>query len=81
MFTSDIIMKLVKEDLLKRVTMNPKVSFGKPAIRNMRYLVEIMLDLLAAGMMVDEILEDYPDLEKAGMHPFCQRSSSCEKYA
>jgi len=54
----------MKEDLLKRITMNPKVSFGKPAIRNMRYPVEIMLDLLAAGMTMEEILEDYPDLER-----------------
>jgi len=54
----------MKEDLLKRITMNPKVSFGKPAIRNMRYPVEIMLDLLAAGMTMEGILEDYPDLER-----------------
>lgn len=53
-----------KEALLKRITMNPKVSFGKPTIRNMRYPVEIILDLLAAGMTSEEILEDYPDLEK-----------------
>ena len=44
--------------------MNPKVSFGKPTIRNKRYPVEIMLDLLAAGMSIEEILEDYPDLER-----------------
>ena len=44
--------------------MNPKVCFGKPTIRNKRYPVEIMLDLLAAGMSIEEILEDYPDLEK-----------------
>lgn len=43
--------------------MNPNVSFGKPTIRNMRYPVEIMLDLLAAGMTMEEILEDYQDLE------------------
>ena len=49
---------------MKRITMNPKISFGKPTIRNMRYPVEIMLDLLAAGMTTEEILEDYPDLEK-----------------
>ena len=54
----------MKEKLLKRITMNPKISFGKPTIRNMRYPVEIMLDLLAAGMTTEEILEDYPDLEK-----------------
>ena len=44
--------------------MNPNVSFGKPTIRNMRYPVEVMLDLLGAGMTTEEILEDYPDLEK-----------------
>ena len=54
----------MKEELLKRVTMNPKVCFGKPTIRNMRYPVEIILDLLVAGMTTEEILEDYPDLEK-----------------
>jgi uncharacterized protein (DUF433 family) len=51
------------KDLLSRITINPKVSFGKPTIRNMRYPVEIILDLLSAGMTVQEILEDYPDLE------------------
>ncbi len=44
--------------------MNPKICFGKPTVRNMRYPVEIMLDLLAACMTTEEILEDYPDLEK-----------------
>ena len=44
--------------------MNPEVSFGKPNIRNMRYPVEIMLDLIGSGMSFEEILEDYPDLER-----------------
>lgn len=52
------------EDLLKRITMNPKICFGKPTIRNMRYPVEFVLDLLSANMTPEEILEDYPDLEK-----------------
>lgn len=51
-------------DLLSRITINPNVSFGKPTIRNMRYPVEIILDLLSAGMTHQEILEDYPDLEE-----------------
>ena len=50
--------------LLARITMNPNISFGKPTIRDMRYLVEIMLDLLSAGMTMEEVLEDYPDIEK-----------------
>ena len=54
----------MEKDLLKRITMNPKVCFGKPTIRNMRYPVETILDLMSAGMTFEEILEDYPDLEK-----------------
>jgi len=53
-----------EKDLLSRITINPNVSFGKPTIRNMRYPVEIILDLLSAGMTHQEILEDYPDLEE-----------------
>jgi len=52
------------ENLLKRITINPDILFGKPSIRNMRYSVSMILDLLAAGMTMEEILEDYPDLEK-----------------
>ena len=48
----------------KRITLNPKVCFGKPTIRNMRYPVETILDLMSAGMTTEELLEDYPDLEK-----------------
>ena len=51
-------------ELLQRITLNPKVCFGKPTIRNMRYPVETMLDLMSAGMTTEELLEDYPDLEK-----------------
>lgn len=51
-------------DLLKRITLNPNVCFGKPTIRNMRYPVEMILDLLAAGMTFDELVQDYPDLER-----------------
>ena len=51
-------------NLLDRITLNPNVCFGKPTIRNMRYPVEMILDLLSAGMSEDELLEDYPDLER-----------------
>ncbi len=52
------------DELLKRITLNPKVCFGKPTIRNLRYSVEWILDLLSSGMTYDEILEDYEDLAK-----------------
>jgi uncharacterized protein (DUF433 family) len=45
--------------LLDRITLNPEILFGKPSIRNMRYPVEMILDLLSAGMSNSEILEDY----------------------
>ncbi|MBX2926548.1 MAG: DUF433 domain-containing protein [Saprospiraceae bacterium] len=51
-------------DILKRITINPNVCFGKPTVRNLRYPVEFILDILAAGMTHQEILEDYPDLEE-----------------
>jgi len=54
----------MENDLLKRITLNPNVCFGKPTIHNMRYPVEMILDLLAAGMTFEELLEDYPDLER-----------------
>jgi uncharacterized protein (DUF433 family) len=52
------------EALLQRITINPNVCFGKPTVRNLRYPVEFILEILAAGMTHQEILEDYPDLEE-----------------
>jgi uncharacterized protein (DUF433 family) len=48
---------------IDRITINPDICHGKPTIRNMRYPVEMILDLLSAGMTSDEIIEDYPALE------------------
>ena len=53
------------ENLLERISLNPDVCHGKPTIRNMRYPVEMILDLLSAGMSQEEILKDYPALELA----------------
>ncbi len=55
---------IMADDLLKRITINPNVCFGKPILRNLRYPVELILELLSAGMTTPEILEDYPDLEE-----------------
>ncbi|MCY7350025.1 MAG: DUF433 domain-containing protein [Cytophagaceae bacterium] len=53
------------DNLLTRITLNPNVCHGKPTIRNKRYPVELILDLLASGMTHAEILADYPTLEEA----------------
>jgi uncharacterized protein (DUF433 family) len=51
-------------ELLDRITLNPKVCSGRPTIRNMRFTVSQLLELLAGGMDAEEILSDYPYLEK-----------------
>lgn len=51
------------QNLLKRITLDPEICHGKPCIRNLRYPVEFILELLSAGMSNDEILDDYEDLE------------------
>lgn len=51
------------EDIIKRITINPEVCNGKPTIRNMRFTVSQMLELLASGMSKEEILNDYPYIE------------------
>lgn len=50
--------------LIDRITINPSICHGKPVIRGLRYPVENMLELMASGMSIDELLIDYPDLEK-----------------
>ncbi|WP_281636078.1 DUF433 domain-containing protein [Flavobacterium marginilacus] len=52
------------ENLISRITINPDVCHGKPTVRNMRWPVEIILDMLGSGMEIKEILEDHPELEK-----------------
>lgn len=56
-------LQFMEKDLLKRITLLPDICFGKPSIRGLRYPVELILDLLSAGMTEHEILSDYPDLE------------------
>jgi uncharacterized protein (DUF433 family) len=52
------------EDLLKRITIDPDICHGKPTIRGLRYPIEAILELLDTGMSIEEILEEYEDLEK-----------------
>lgn len=50
--------------LLGRIEIHPEVMLGKPVIRSTRITVEILLEKLAAGANTEEILGDYPDLER-----------------
>jgi uncharacterized protein (DUF433 family) len=49
---------------IERITLDPEICHGKPCIRGLRYPVENVLEWLAGGMSIDEILADYEDLER-----------------
>ncbi len=54
----------MEKELLARITTNPGIFNGKPIIRGMRFKVSDVLDYLFSGMTADEIIEDFPYLEK-----------------
>jgi len=51
-----------EQQLLERITLNPQVMMGKPVIRGTRLTVEYILNLLAHGASIDEILDEYDGL-------------------
>jgi len=53
----------LKEHLLARITVNPKVLVGKPTIRGMRISVEQILRALTNNVSAIDLLKDYPELE------------------
>ena len=56
--------KIVLMELLKRITIDPQVSHGKPVIRGLRYPVESILEYLAGGDAIEDILAEFKDLER-----------------
>ena len=54
----------MQTELLKRITIIPGLMGGKPTIRGMRFRVTDVLDMLSSGMSNEEILADFPYLEK-----------------
>lgn len=67
-YTTGSMKGNVMDTLLQRITVNPKMAFGKPTIRGLRYSVEWLLELLSSGMTHDEILADYEDLEREDIY-------------
>ena len=51
-------------DTIKRVTVDPAICHGKPTVRGLRYPASMIRELLAGNMTPEEILADYPDLER-----------------
>ena len=49
---------------LDRITSDPSICHGQPTIRGLRYPVESLLEMLASGTTIEEIVDDHPDLER-----------------
>jgi len=49
---------------LDRITMDPEVMGGQPCIRGLRIPVSLIIKLIASGKKIEDILEDYPELEE-----------------
>jgi uncharacterized protein (DUF433 family) len=54
--------------LLQRISINPNICFGKPCIRGTRIWVSLILDFLADGMTIDEVIAEYPQLTVADIY-------------
>ncbi len=53
---------MTREELLGRISIDPRICFGKPCIRGHRIWVSLILDLLAGGMTVQQVLQEYPQI-------------------
>nr|QNO55507.1 hypothetical protein BHOFGHMF_00024 [Methanosarcinales archaeon ANME-1 ERB7] len=55
---------MARDQLLERIVLSPKIIVGKPVIRGTRLTVQYILNLLAHGATVDEIIQEYKGLTK-----------------
>ena len=62
---------MTNDNLLSRITVDPSICHGNPCVRGLRYPVEFLLELFGAGMTVEQILADYPDLEADDLRAAC----------
>ena len=72
---------MTDQELLNRIATNPKVMVGKPVIKGTRLTIEYILNLLAHGATVTEILEEYEGLVEADIRAcllFASRSLGSE---
>src|SRR2546427_13305145 len=58
---------MTREELLARISIDPEICFGKPCIKGHRIWVSLILDMMASGMTMKEILDQYPGLDETDM--------------
>jgi len=54
----------MSRQFFSRISINPDICFGKPCISGHRIWVSLILDRLATGETIDELLQDYPGIDK-----------------
>jgi len=59
---------MTREEFPSRISIDPHVCFGKPCIRGHRIWVSLIVDFLASGMTIEEILQGYSGLEEADIY-------------
>ena len=64
LFSCNAVIIQYMNELLSRITIDPEICHGKPAIRHLRYPVESMLEYLVAGDTFEDLLAEFPDLER-----------------
>lgn len=64
------------ESFTQRIAVNPDICNGKPTIRGKRITVQTILEFLGSGDSIDEILENYPSLEREDIYACIQFASS-----
>jgi len=67
---------MLNDDMLSRITVDPEICHGKPCVRGLRYPVETILEYLAGGDTVEDLLAEFPDLEREDIlacHEFSRR--------
>jgi len=52
-----------QQNLLSRISIDQNICFGKPCIKGHRIWVSLVLDFLASGMTIPELIEQYPQLQ------------------
>lgn len=75
------MMGEMTRQILDRITINPEQCGGRPCIRGMRIRVSDVLDLFAAGLSSEQILEEMPDLELEDLQAALQYASGKVNHA
>lgn len=65
--------------MLERITFDPEIMGGRACVRGMRIPVSVIVGQIAQGVSVDEILREYPDLEREDVQQVIDYSAGADR--